>query len=233
MSKVISQFNLTSDNPFWNLLKETNQLHITARQRHGELLDLCKTKGVAFKDIENHLLNEAKKCGLYRSNYYDAKTKKMMYPPKASLVRVNWYVSLRNFLTWVRNNYVDYGMEVEEWKKKSSKPPVRSQAVIRTTQPDGTTSERQVEVSGATISQVLAGQAVEANPPTPQSGASSQSAPSITSPVSSSNMSLVQVQQIILSNFAVLGKICEEKGADAVDAFNDLMLALGQEEEFI
>jgi len=45
------------------------------------------------------------------------------------------------------------------------------------------------------------------------------------------NLCLEQVEMIIISNYAVLGKIAEQKGA--VIEFNELMLALGMESEMI
>ena len=45
------------------------------------------------------------------------------------------------------------------------------------------------------------------------------------------NLCVEQVEMIITSNYAVLGKIAEQKGATA--EFNELMLALGMESEMI
>lgn len=224
MSDNLMHFNITTDNEFWLLLKDSNQLHITARQKHASLLALCKERGVAFKDLEAHLLKEAKKCGLYRATNYNKVTKKMAYPAIKDLLKVGWYVCLSNFIRWAYKNYYDYDITSAERTKKIVK---KSKAVVRNTTTGAT---RTLEVQGATIPEVTGNNAL--NVGSLGSFLNSPNPPSITRPIDAT-MSLSQVQAIILRNFAVLGKICEEHGPGAVECFNMLMVELGQEQECI
>lgn len=118
----MSQF--ISSNPYFILLSEANNLHIQAGVKHQQLLDLCKSNGVKFEDLDNYLMNQAKKAGLYKKSLYDPKKAKQVYPPKSQLSVFSWFNSIKRFNSWVRNNYTDYGVYAPKKKVKTGKEVV-------------------------------------------------------------------------------------------------------------
>lgn len=232
MNEGLVRFNLTADNPFWSLLQEAHKAHITARERHCDLLELCKSKGVAFQDIEKHLLNEAKRCGLYRKTKASLSTK-VAYPSRSDLSKskVAWFVALENFLRWKMRNYRDYDV-------RSDKPIVTKQkpkeinVVRKTTDSKGNVTETKHKIVGASKADLKEIAAIE-------------SGKSATAPEKSHDMlgkvehdlTPLQLQVLIIRNIGILGDMAEEKGA--VKEWNALCEALGlieeirKEDEFI
>jgi len=239
---MLTQFNAMG-NGFWSHLEEAQRAKISSRQRYGQLMDELQSKGVAFQDIEAHMMNEAKRCGLYRKNHW-SKTE-LVYMPVSLLAkrRINWYICLNNFLNWLRVNYASYDLTLKEKAKRDNsisqlKGEIAARqaaksgtAIIRKTDERGNVSETIINVTGATIGQVTSEPVVEEEI---LADLREEQQQSITAPVSlAPELSLIQVQQVILQNFSVLGKIAQEKGASAVDAFNALMLELGMTEELL
>ena len=242
---MLTQFNAMG-NGFWSHLEESQRCKISSRQRYGQLMDDLQSKGVAFSDIESHMMNEAKRCGLYRKNHWSKS--EMVYMPVSLLSkrRINWYVCLNNFLNWLRVNYAGYDLTLKDKAKKDNsasqlqreiaarKAKQCGTAIIRKTDERGNVSETIINVTGATIGQVTSELVVEEEIIAQLQEEQQVSVTDITAPVSlAPELSLIQVQQVILQNFSVLGKIAQEKGASAVDAFNALMLELGMTEELL
>jgi len=258
MKPVIS-FNLLSDNEYWSILKEANDFHVKRRDRHQQLLDLLKAKGVAFKDIKAHLMNQAKKAGLYTRSLWSDSTKQMEFRSYSDLLKCNyaWVISLDNFLKWTKANYREYGVEVTRVARPNDKPVVEKKTTLRrTTSPDGTVKEDRTETTEikeyAPIDPVLA--EAMTRPPEPvvpaapvapvpdhimdnaqfMAGGQSIVAPesSILAPVTET-LTALQIETIVLQNISILGKIAKKHSPDALQYFNDLMATLGVFEEII
>lgn len=110
MNARMVKFTMTGSNEYWDILKDAQDLHVSARDRHEDLLTLCKNKGVAFKDLRNHLLNEAKKVGLYYRNKWEEKSGAMVYPSFEGIKDFSWGHALHTFLKYTKK-YVDYQIE--------------------------------------------------------------------------------------------------------------------------
>lgn len=105
------KFTMTGSNEYWDILKEAQDLHVSARDRHEDLLALCKDKGVKFTDLRNHLLNEAKKVGLYFRNKWEEKSGSMVYPGFTAIKDYSWGHALHTFLNYANKKYIEYGVE--------------------------------------------------------------------------------------------------------------------------
>jgi len=214
------RFQLTNDNEYWSQLQEATRLHLTARDRYEDLLAFCKKKGVKFVDIKRHLLNEAKKCGLYTRSMWSDKEKAMVFRTWSDLLqcKYSWVISLNNFITYIKK-YKDYDVRAGRVAKKN---PVASKTttIRRTTDQAGNKSEVKTE----TIETVEPVKNLSPSAPT------SIPTGSIVAPVSQDLTELQRVT-LILQNLDLLGKVCQEKGA--VKEFNTLMAALGSVEFII
>jgi len=109
------------------LILEAGSLHRTASQRHLDALETLKAKGVAFKDIQNHLEKQMKKSTIYSKVLVEGK---LDYIPikKQSDNGVKWCRDIINFLSYLRRNWVTYDVKVgkvqlteEEAKKREDK----------------------------------------------------------------------------------------------------------------
>jgi len=134
------KFNLSNDNiQEWNLLKSANDAHVSIRDRYQELVDLCKEKGVAFKDIKAHMINRAKRVNLLTKNHYSEETGSMEYPSLAVCFdkKLAWAVALHNFLVWLKKSYKDYGVEIAKvTPKRKEKVVIRREKAVA---PESTT----------------------------------------------------------------------------------------------
>lgn len=233
---MLTKFNLLSDNQYWNLLKDAQDAHVSSRDRHESLLQLCQETGVAFGDIKNYLLNQAKKVGLYRMTH--GSPAGPVFPPWGLIIKTNWGYALSEFLKYKQRKYKDYGIPVDKVVKvRKTKPTVLK---FKRTAPDGTVTEHETIVEGAKSSREVIDLLTPADrivpeplaPVVPSTGKPSEivhSAPVI--PPVSTGLSVAQIQAIIVNNWSVLGGICKEKGC--IEEFNLLMDALGIEEEMI
>lgn len=119
MRDKVDGFNLVKGNKFWSLLHAANALHISQRNKYLELFRTLHNDGVAFNDIKNRLLNEAKGCGYYQrtigpwSKVDGTGTLLPTYRPFSDCVKagVAWAVALNNFLSWVSRNWSSYTEE--------------------------------------------------------------------------------------------------------------------------
>lgn len=233
---MLTKFNLLADNQYWNLLKDAQDAHVSSRDRHESLLQLCQETGVAFADIKNYLLNQAKKVGLYRMNH--ASPNGPVFPPWGLIIKTNWGNALSEFLQYKGRKYKDYGVSVDKVVKVRKNKPVVLK--FKRTAADGTVTEHETVIEGASSSKevvelltpadkIVPEPLAPAVPSTAKDSEIKHSAPVI--PPVSSGLSKAQIQAIIINNWSVLGEICREKGA--VEEFNLLMDALGIEEEII
>ena len=213
-SKVVQKAEFNSNkNKFWQYLQGANGLHLSVKEKYNGLLRELKADGVAFSDIKKRMMKEAKRNGLHRKTHYDSSNQKMVYRTEKSLrdAKVAWFHELELFLQFVKRNYRDYGVPAEKKNMKGVDKSKKSAVITRKTDSHGNTTEVRTEVIGANVQRTTGG---------------------INSPVVS-ELTLIQRQQVILQNFSVLGGIAESKGRAAIEAFNHLMVALGQSEEII
>lgn len=216
-------------NPFFTILADATDLHRSARQKHGDLLDLCKSAGVRFTDIHKYLLNQAKKSGLYRKTIYNPKIGGMDYPTVSSVKDLSWYTAMNNFCSWAKMNFKDYGVPCSRVAKKNVK--VVTTVIRRPMEfkaPDNTlplvpSTGNQVPESND-LSDMIVPPAKEA------SAAPKATGTAVTAPVEST-LNTAQIQALILKNISVLGGIAEQKGC--LSEFNQLMIALGMDEAVI
>lgn len=122
----MNRFNILADNKYWTLLKESNDLHVTARMKHVTLLKELEADGIRFKNIENFLMEQARKSGLLRKNKSSADG--VREPNKKELKNVAWYRELRNFMRWLSKNYKDYNVSAD---RKAHSNPKRATVVTR------------------------------------------------------------------------------------------------------
>ena len=208
-------FQLTAENQYWSNLQEATKFHLKSRDRYEDLLALCKSKGVKFVDIKRHLLNEAKKCGLYTRSMWSDKEKAMVFRTWSDLkaCKYSWVIALDNFLTYTKK-YRDYDVRADKVARKN--PVVQKATTIRrTTDENGVVKEMKTE----TFSQT---ETVKSQP----SQVQSETTGSIVAPVSQ-DLTTVQIQTIIFKHLDVLGAMCKSKGPDVLKTFNLLMSQLG------
>lgn len=124
---MLVKFKTLQSNPYWDILKSAQDLHVKARDEHENLLAICKEKGVKFSDLKSHMLNEAKKIGLYSKTGYDDKTGQMVYPAFRKVIATSWGNALHCFLSYCRK-YSDYGIEISRLPKKNT--VIRRKAVV-------------------------------------------------------------------------------------------------------
>lgn len=225
MSETVIRFNLISDNPFWDILKKANDFHVSRRDQYQVLTDTLKAKGVAFKDIKNHLLNEAKKCGLYTRSMWSDTQKTMVFRTWSDLrqCKYAWVIALNNYLVWLHSNLKDYGVRKDRIAKKNT-PVVKKQTIVRKTTDSQTGAVKEVKTETVSTSQDVP---VDRS----LSGWSETILGSgIVAPITQ-DLTVLQKQTLILQNLGILGNICKEKGA--VKEFNLLMTALGSIEYVI
>lgn len=236
---MLTKFNLLSDNQYWNFLKDAQDAHVSNRDKHEGLLAHCQETGVAFADLQNFLLNQAKKVGLYRMDHKGPKAEggKPTFPPWALVIKTNWGFALSEFMKYSRR-YKDYGIKIEKEARPNKNRPVVLK--MKRTAADGTVTESEVKIEGVQNSKQAIDLLTPADRKVPEpkapvvAGTSKPSEIKHSAPVIppvSAGLSKAQIQAIIINNWSVLGEICREKGA--VEEFNLLMDALGIEEEMI
>jgi hypothetical protein len=220
-------FNLTSDNEYWSPLQEATKFHLKSRDRYEDLLTLCKSKGVKFVDIKRHLLNEAKKCGLYTRSMWSDKEKAMVFRTWGDLLacKYSWVISLNNFMNYSKK-YVDYDVRAN----KVAKNPVmvnKTTVIRKITDQDGNKKEVKTEtIETASNPSPKAQQRETKDSPSEHP----RDTGSIVAPIST-DLTELQRTTLILQNLNLLGKVCQEKGA--TKEFNTLMAALGSVEFII
>lgn len=209
------RFQLTSENPFWVKLQEATSLHLTARDRYEDLLALCKKKGVKFTDIKKHLLNEAKKCGLYTRSQWSDTQKTMVFRTWSDLLscKYSWVIALDNFIKWTKK-YRDYGVRAERVARKNPTMVNKTTVVRRSVDQNGIKQEVKTETIETT--EPVSAKAIEAP----------VSTETINAPVST-DLTKVQIQTIIFKHLDILGNMCKDKGPDVLKTYNLLMSQLG------
>lgn len=206
-------FNLTSENEYWSPLQEATKFHLKSRDRYEDLLALCRSKGVKFVDLKRHLLNEAKKCGLYTRSMWSDTQKAMVYRTWSDLLacKYSWAIALNNFMNYCKK-YRDYGIRADRVEKKHQ--PVSKKTVIRkTTDENGSVKETKTET-------------IETTTPVSTKQEPAVSDSTMVAPVQQ-DLSTVQIQTIIFKHLDVLGAMCKSKGPDVLKTFNTLMAQLG------
>jgi hypothetical protein len=188
------------ENKFWSRLQEANRQHVTAQQQYLHLLKDLENQGVAFKDIRNYMLNEAKRAGLYQKVNGE-------YPSKNELKRRNeaWFVALKNFGAWVNRNYdgrydkviTSEDRKNAQAKRKAEKSEKKTSVITR--------SEEGGEVRTDVVETTTDMDAPVEESLTPQ-----------------------QIEAILFNNLDILGEYAEDKGA--LVEFNALMVAIGKPE---
>lgn len=235
MKEMYLKFNLLSDNEFWSILKKANDFHVSKRDQYESLLAVCKSKGVAFKDIKSHLLNQAKKCGLYNRSMWSDSKKEMVYRSWSDLLtcKYAWAIALHNFMVWLKANYKEYGIEVNRIAHKNPVKVVKTNTVLRKTTDDtGKISETRTEtVHTETVSK---GASAPKAPEAQQSVSSEAEVEnkSLIAPVTES-LTQLQIQVIVLQNLKVLGEICKAKSPDALQFYNDMIACLELDDMFV
>ena len=204
-------FNLTSDNEYWSPLQEATKFHLKSRDHYEDLLTLCKSKGVKFVDIKRHLLNEAKKCGLYTRSMWSDTQKAMVYRTWSDLLacKYSWVIALNNFLKYCKK-YRDYDVRADRVARPNTPISTNKKTVIRkTTTPDGKVEETKTET-------------IETSTPV-----STKQEPdsTIVAPVQQ-DLTPLQIQVLIFTHLDVIGKKCKEKGPDVLKTYNTLMMML-------
>lgn len=197
----VRRFNMLNNNEYWELLHAANERYLTISQQYLKLFRLCESRGVAFKDIRNHLMAEAKRCGLYRKDYVDANGN-VGFAPKKILKEQKpaWFHQLNLFMSWISRNYTSYNDRlVETAKKSANKAEAKNKKNIKTTK---VTDKEGNERVSTTVTQDS----------------------SVTSPVTE-ELSADQVLAIFTSNWDILRQFAEEKGA--LTEFSALMSKLG------
>jgi hypothetical protein len=205
-------FNLTSDNEYWSPLQEATRFHLKSRDRYEDLLVLCKSKGVKFVDIKRHLLNEAKKCGLYTRSMWSDTQKAMVYRTWSDLLacKYSWVIALNNFMTYTKK-YKDYDIRVDRVEKKHQPVSTSKKTVIRkTTDENGSVKEVKTETIETT--------SPDSTKQEPDS--------TIIAPIQQ-DLTPLQIQTVIFKHLDVLGAMCKQKGPDVLKTFNLLMSQLG------
>ena len=238
----------TQTSPEFAILSTISTLHVTARQKNIELLKMCGAKGVAFDDIRAHLLNEAKRCGLWESG------KKEKY-----CKTFGWYVAVVNFIIWKNKRYKNYNVPLETAKKSDK---VIKKTIIRRTEQR---APREVQAAGPssdspldntltsngdvkkTVKSEVGGKFITPDPSkvlTVKEQANSAAMATdkqkiedllaagnaITRPVEDC-LTAVQIQTIVFRNLEVLGQKAIELGAGY--EFNELMVTMGLVDEII
>jgi hypothetical protein len=209
---------------FFTHLAEMNKKYISIRKENEMLLAKLRGAGVAFSDIQRFLINRAKECGLHTMSEY-AGPGKRRHRTFEELKRdqPRWFVMILRFVKAVQSKYSDYGIE----KKKVvpvnlfSKQPDEGKPVVKKSNKNGVSK-------GQVKSQIVSGSKDHSSTTHLEEAAGLNL--NITAPVKE-ELSLLQVQTVILQNLDVLGRIAKAKGA--ISQFNALMIAIGAEDEVI
>ena len=139
-----------------------------------------------------------------------------------------WFVMTLRFVKATQSKYTDYG--VEKVKKVTYTRPDREETVGKPGVVAKRGNENKVKPKGA--NKGLTEKQLDQSSREKGSTTHLEEAINlgITAPVKE-ELSLLQVQTVILQNLDVLGKIAKAK--NAVDQFNALMIAIGAEDEVI
>lgn len=204
----ILRFSCLTANSYWSLLEDANKSYISIGHKYHMLFRKLENDGVAFADIRNFLMNEAKRAGLLEKR--PDNNGNMNWPSRKVLkaLRPAWYHQLGLFLQWVERNYVSYKVEVKDPRRKKeagvTSAPAAPQSTTRVTETrDGEGNTRRIEET--------------------TTGSTATAAAPMNGPVAS-ELSSAQVMAIIQSNWSVLEEYCSEKGAS--EQFEALMEAL-------
>lgn len=214
---------------YLSILQEANAKYLSVRQQYEMLIARLRGDKVAWKDRQAFLINQAKKCGLHRMTIY-AGPGKMRHRNFQELKKdkPRWFIMILKFIEYADKRYSDYGVEIE----RKVKPTIPKANPLATGRDFGKKAE--VKPAGPTnktgVSNVpsVVAEAKEAKSSTAHLEEANNS--TITSPVET-KLSVIEIQQIILQNLSVLGKIASAKGAK--EEFNALMAKLGATDEII
>ena len=137
-------FTIKGNTPYWGYLHSGNAFKLKANEQYLLCMRHMQKDGVAFKDIRNRLLNEAKTEGLYY------KTKGPWAPdggyrPLNDMVkaRVAWALALNNFTTWISRNWVSY---TEPMVKSEAEKKPKTRQEISLPKLDGTFEARKITI---------------------------------------------------------------------------------------
>ena len=224
-------FSYAGDIEELRLLSESSNLYVSLKQKRLMLLQVLKRKGVAFKDIQAHLWNQAQAAGLW------PKGAKVMH-----VSRFEWYVQMDRFNAWVWRNFKNYGEPIESVVKKPKAPKAKEIIVRRE-------SKKQEPVEPATLPPKVAPKNipelesfgtlhVASSTPTDRPDAIVLgNEPTIAPPSPGifdkliDSLTPLQIQTLVFKNLSILGAKALELGA--ATEFNLLMEAMGLEHEMI
>lgn len=206
-------FQLTADNAFWSPLQEATRFHLKSRDRYEDLLALCKSKGVKFVDIKRHLLNEAKKCGLYTRSMWSDTQKAMVYRTWSDLLacKYSWVIALNNFMSYTKK-YKDYDLRIGREARKNPISTSKKTVIRKTTDENGSVKEVKTET-------------IETNTPAKPTDIPTAPTDGMVAPVQQ-DLTPLQIQTVIFKHLDVLGAMCKSKGPDVLKMYNSLMMAL-------
>lgn len=243
MAREYVRFFAPESSEEFKLLCSIADIHKTARQKHIDLLRVCAGKGVAFKDIRAHLLNEAKRSGLWDGG-----------KPEHCVVDRAWYVAVANFVVWTKKHFTDYNTPREQVRVNKVPAPLPPRELI--------IRRQEIPAAGPTITQPTVSQPAVTVPPVPATKKKQESSKTtvekqsevfntadtkLEMPVKKADevgkkteslidpvnfgLTKVQMQQIIFCNLGLLAEQAKRLGAGT--EWNLLMDAMGLDHECI
>ena len=197
------KFKSLVTNKFWDRIITVNDQHVTASQQYLHLMQDLETQRVAFNDIKNFLMNEAKRAGLYQKSNGN-------YPKWKEVKDTAWGRALHNTMAWIANNYDgSYSKRITSEDRKQA----RQQRKAEKAQKKVTTVTRKAD--GGEIRQDTVETTVDMDAPV------------------ESSLTADQLFQIVTQNVGILGDLAAEKGEKARVAYNTFVTEMGWPEEII